>query len=153
MHRYRADILYDSAPWRMGNHVLQSARSCLPRVTSERALQRCRERHGGPRLHATNTSRHSNGHVAHAPHAHTGIPKSVGKGARADLRAGRDSKAAVAEGAAGALVDSGGAASSASKQPVDAESLEAMRSKVATLEAQLAAARTELAQIQRLPQA
>ena len=47
MDKYRADILYDAPPWRMGNHVLNAAAQCARR----RLGSRCRAHGGGAPSH------------------------------------------------------------------------------------------------------
>lgn len=42
MERYRTDILYDAPPWRMGDHLLRSAAICARRRLGDPRISRCR---------------------------------------------------------------------------------------------------------------
>ena len=41
LERFRADLLYDTPPWRMGSHLLRAAAGCLHKVLTPRHVQRC----------------------------------------------------------------------------------------------------------------
>ena len=42
MARFRSDVLYDAPPWRMGDHILQSAMQCARKRLSDPHVERCR---------------------------------------------------------------------------------------------------------------
>lgn len=92
MDRYRADMLYDAAPYRMGSHVLGAATACLGKLMNERHLQRCKEiaaRTGGggrPAGHRQESRAEAKGTPRHACNSSPACNEAKGTRLHADAK-------------------------------------------------------------------